>query len=644
MVNMGMPPEGRDIDQTLDENLALTGPVPTRRGRGQPADEADGSRIVLAEWALWGKDGTDPGYRVLRCSKGTFDMEDFYAIIARYASGAKEALPQYTVCWIPDEKGREGYLAVAIHEQADPDPRLSGGRVRTAKGRVIEYIRMFCVPYRELARYQATYAELVDAVKGQQLPAGPSDKILVALPDTAAPAFPPQVCAFAKNVATLLLTTRPVCVLGAERATAEERLWFIDLVMSLLPYGLRTTLSASTWASPTASQVKLRLFFSSARRDDDGGTSHVAWGQPARLALGAPELQPLRHYVSWLEHVGSTAPLALATQTDPVRFSPAAIRQMVANLPSGRPLRDVLEELADGARRGDQPVVKAAVDRLRRYLKSPQDPGERVQARRLVTELGLLRDHDKLRYNSRASVYRVLLRLAFESRISYAAYCEIEDCAGGPPRGALRGAMLELTFNSYLPWLLTTTSEEGLSDRQVMASLHDQHVSATSPVTEFERSAHKIRPAHRAAGFDLAVGYLIAEAADPRAELARRGYLATTLEATFPGDLPAQRDRLAGMLRFAYGGPLSKPAVAALDAQRDLQRTRAFDAAVARLSRSRGAGWLRGTPARAWAFLSRLLTGGGASRSARGVIIGLAVVVLAVIAVIAILIVRSLYG
>ena len=53
--------------------------------------------------ALWGKDGGETDYRVLRCSKGPFGPDDFQEIITRYASGATESLPQYTVYWIPAE-------------------------------------------------------------------------------------------------------------------------------------------------------------------------------------------------------------------------------------------------------------------------------------------------------------------------------------------------------------------------------------------------------------------------------------------------------------------------------------------------------------------------------------------------------------
>jgi hypothetical protein len=177
-----------------------------------------------------------------RTSEGpahAFHPRDFHEVIERYASGTQESLPQYTVCWIPGDNGLEGYLAVGIHELADPDPRRSGGRVRAASGSVIEYIRLFCVRYAEMARQAVSYTELVESVMDRQLPAGPTDPITVELLETDQPPFPGAVRALAENVAMLLLTIRPVCVLGAEEVAAEERLRFIDQVMSLLPYGMR---------------------------------------------------------------------------------------------------------------------------------------------------------------------------------------------------------------------------------------------------------------------------------------------------------------------------------------------------------------------------------------------------------------------
>ena len=86
----------------------------------------------------------------------------------------------------------------------------------------------------------------------------------------------------AMRVAALLLTSRGVCVLGADDADAGERLEFLDDVMSLLPYGMRSRLAGATWASSTAYDLNLRLFFADARRR---GNDHVVfWHQPEHRA------------------------------------------------------------------------------------------------------------------------------------------------------------------------------------------------------------------------------------------------------------------------------------------------------------------------------------------------------------------------
>jgi hypothetical protein len=84
----------------------------------------------------------------------------------------------------------------------------------------------------------------------------------------------------AMQVAALLLTDTPVCILGADRAKLIERLTFIDSVAELLPYGMRGKLSASTLTSSTFRTHKLRLFFAAADRGARKPDHVVQWDQP----------------------------------------------------------------------------------------------------------------------------------------------------------------------------------------------------------------------------------------------------------------------------------------------------------------------------------------------------------------------------
>ena len=553
---------------------------------------------LTAEWALWGKEGNESDYRVLACSAGTLTPFDFAYFVRRYAPGTADRLPQYTVGWIPAEDGAPEFVVVAIHEHAPYRPARPGSRSRyDALGHEIVFIRLFCGRYADLAEHGVSYAELLNAVQHHELPpqtvqeGEPGPPAATAPVSIHIPAEPPRPVAsppegLAEAVAMLLLTTAQVCVLGADEVPAADRLAFIDHVLSLLPYGLRATLSASTWASSTAQDLKLRLFFASALRDDGSRTRHVRWGQPDPTGFPEPDNEAARLYLGWLRRTGPRAKSVLAGQTAPRRFVDADIRPMVAALPRDLTVADTLEDLAASLTEGDRPAVGAEVRRLGHYLTSPLDPADRDRYRRQVVKQGLLKDHRRLDRSTRASVYRVLLSLAFETPLSYASYCEIEDAIGGPPRGPLRSVLLKLEFATFLPWLLAAKAGPEFTDEALMGALAEQGMSAVAVLTALQRNAENIRPAHQVVLYDFGVQYLRAHAEDARTELVRRGYLAETLEVVFPGDGQAQRARLQDTLRFVHGGPLTRGQIRELFADPKLCPTAAFEDAVTRLASS----------------------------------------------------------
>jgi hypothetical protein len=559
---------------------SLTDELTVELDRDQPADDVS---TVTAEWALWGKEADDSEYSVLRCSTGTFKIDDFREIITRYASGAKGQLPQYTVCWIPSANGHDGYLAVGIHELADADPRLSGGRSRTARGRVTEYVRLFCARYEEVAGYRATYAGLVDGVRRYQL--GPESSATIEVPLPAE--LPPHglVAAdwdLAEQVATLLLTTRPVCVLDAHAVSAEVRLRFIDLVMSLLPYGLRATMSASTWASSTVQDLKLRLFFSNARRDDDDRTTYVVWQQPSQLNLASlPEAAQL--YQRWWRRVDSGARGALRGETKPVRFAAAELHQMAVALPRNRSLAEIMEDLADGLRRNDRIVITDAVDRLNGHHRGVSPPADDREANRaLIARHKLLRDHRDVSASTRGNVYRALLPLALQAPLTYAGYCWIEECVGGPPHRTLQTEMIRLHSNSYLSWILTCKAGAGIDDDVLIRMLYKLRFPPDDPLNQLEQAKETVRPEHWAIAYDFAVRYLRASAPNPEAELIRHSYFAELLRFAFPRDRNAQETRLDDTIKFVFGPKLSRIQVIELFSDIGSHSTPAIEAVVAR--------------------------------------------------------------
>jgi hypothetical protein len=248
-------------------------------------------------------------------------------------------------------------------------------------------------------------------------------------------------------------------------------------------------------------------------------------------------------------------------------------------------LAEALEDLAASLRHGDGMAAQADIRRLRRYLVAPLDPAERDRCRRQIMEQGLLKNHPEIPPGIKASVYRVLLSLAFEVPLTYTGYCQVEDAAGGPPHGTLRAEMLRrLEFASFLPWLLTARAQSAATDEELIDVLAEQGAPADTPLNELERGTERLRPAHRTLVYDFAVRYLLAHAEDIQAELKQRGYLATMLEAVFPRDRQAQQARLEDVLKLVYGESLSQGQIRDLFTDSQLRPTAAFENAVVSLA------------------------------------------------------------
>jgi hypothetical protein len=572
-----------DEDRVKEDEEA----VPTQL-KGEPA----GQHVELtAQWALWGRGADDRVSSVLASSAEDLTARDFTGAVERYAAGAPDRLPQYTVFWVPDVEGAPRFVGIAIHEHASY-ARQDDRSHYDASGREIVYSRLFCVRYADLAEHGVTFTGLLLAVQHQLLPRDQAAPVTLRIAPEREQRLPSSGQApgtgseLAEVVAALLLTTRQVCVLGADEVSATERLAFIDQVLSLLPYGLRATLSAATWASPTARDLKLRLFFASAQRDDSDGVHHVRWDQRTPDAYPVSGNETAGRYLDWLRGTGAQAPFLLTEQTAPLRFNDADLSAMVGALPRDLKVANVLQDLVDSLREGDVAAAMTEIKRLRRNRIGPVRPADREHYRYQILRHGLLDNHPALRSRDRAAVYQTLLRLAFELPISYDSYCAIEDAVGGPPRGTLRSVLQEFSFASYVPWLLAAKGEIRVSDEELTTTLKERNVSATAPLDQFQRDLVSIRPAHRAAACDFALLYLRSQAENAKPELTRRGYLAEILAASFPDDTEAQRVRLEGALKFVHGGSLSRGQIRDLFSEPGVRPTAAFEAAVGRLASS----------------------------------------------------------
>ena len=275
---------------------------------------------VTAEWALWGKEAHDAKYRVLECSAGPVSRENFAEALSRFSPGSLDKLPQVTISWLP---GQGSYLAIAFHDLPER------GRY-DAHGREIAPTRYFCVPFRQLAAGAVSYLAMFagfERIMPQSGDRSPISTKLAARQPGAAPGM------LAVRVAALLLTGRRVRVVGAEATDLGERLRFLDDVVSLLPYGMRSRLSSSTWVGHISEGHKLRLFFSShsdRRGNHEPGDQEVTWGDDEAVPTGD---QFADDYMRWLlaDIPGRVDRLAQLTEPMPIG-DPDTMRQLLSEL------------------------------------------------------------------------------------------------------------------------------------------------------------------------------------------------------------------------------------------------------------------------------------------------------------------------
>jgi hypothetical protein len=580
--------------------MALDGAIHQDDGLPRDTDpEANRQLVITAQWALWGKEAHETGAHVLRCSTGPLRIKDFAEIITRYSPGDLDVLPQYTISWIPDANREPEYVALGIHESAPTDPARADGRsLRDAAGRAIVFVRLFCVRYADLARVSVGYQDLFQAADQVQLPRSAAGRVPLILSAKPAPISRGVPRRLAERVAILLLTGHPVCVVGADDASTAERLRFIDTAMAWLPYGLRATMSAGTWADSASQELKLRLFFAGVPRSPgllaDGRVSSgdwiVGWGDHKDISVsgGPPQL-----YQGWLKEVKDQAPMMLAEVTSPERFSLPSLRRMIGNLPTDMGIAETLDELARSLLVADRSAVKTATKRLERYVASEPEieAADLGEYRERIRGGNLLANDDRLTPQLRADLYDSLIRLAFYP-LTYRSYCAIEDCVGGSPHAPLRTALGRCSRADILPWMLAHYAPR--SDRWLV-ELHDEHrIRPKGPLAAMVDlvAAGLLREDHGPVVLDAALRYLGMYSADPGAVLAYYGFLAVEHEHIF-ADRRVRAERLTRVLDMCFPGKLSRSDIDRIYDQPGCQPTAALEDAVAAMSDERNRGYIR---------------------------------------------------
>lgn len=549
-----------------------TDPIMSVGARGEPSTAA---RVpVTAEWALWGKDARDAEYRLLACSDGPVGATTFVEQITSFAPGSAQTWPQATVSGFRLHEV-EDYVALAIHDTAQ-------GR-HDAVGREIVYTRYFCVPYQELVTDRVKYQEMYDAFVGFWPDGHDRSVQRFELPransHAGSASLPGSQRLLAMRAAGLLLTSRGVCVLGADGVDAHERLAFLDGVMSLLPYGMRTRLAGATWASSTAYDLKLRLFFADARRR---GNDHVVfWHQPEHGQIDHPYAD---QYLRWLTADTSQPETRLTAVTDPMGFDQPEIAMMLERLdvsyakpPSSAvavmasdpaaSVVAVLRECGDRLRGGNPNFITTELDRLHKCLAFATSPLTRAYLQQVIADEGLFHPHRSIDKHLQDEFYRLLLQLAFETPLTYAGYCELEACLGQEPNKQLLQAVQPSQLLDLRARMLAVKALGG----SALKRMRNELSTLPAPLVAAVADTH-VRASHARLLCELAIPPLCdcPDSLALRQSLQAHAYLAPTLQRLYPNETQYQYVRLRRLLRAAYGERLNRrdvPAILALPGQ-----------------------------------------------------------------------------
>jgi hypothetical protein len=520
---------------------------------------------VRAQWALHGKVLDDEGYHVIACSNGDLSKANFHDAISRFALGALETLPQVSISYLQPATRSPGggYLALSIHWFAENGQRYADGVLRfDNQGRHTAFTSYFCAPYAVLTAEGITYLDMYRAFGAVTLPAKDGPPRDVTLP--AGTQQVPAIDGLAMRVAPLLLTGVPVCVLGADETSLDDRLRFIDTVMGLLPYGFRARMTAATWTRATNRDHRFRLFFSSEPRKSEKPDHLVTWGEPELTRIPGGDAG---HYYRWL--ADKVTPLAsLAQLRGEASFGDAAdtealrlvdeirlwrrprLRPAAPDAPSSpdkpdnpqpRPATAGADPMERLLRDCIQHVLEVNLSRLRQDLTLLQnlaeaggiDDSHRRRYRALITRHGLLRPNGRLgKYEGK--LYEMLLAVAFSTPVSYEALCQVEDCLHHPAGTYLPKPLLEAIERAGLADLrMRVLVYSSLDARKLAKWLSTKEVDAYGLIGELAQGGWR-KKEHGRLFCDATLKYLQDRQgryspAEIRRVLSHNGYLAQAL-------------------------------------------------------------------------------------------------------------------
>jgi len=576
-----------------------------------------------AQWALEGKKPDGEDYHILSCSTGALNRGHFADALSRFQLGELTDLPQVSVSYARLRmQPALNYLAMAIHWYAIEGQRHADGvEERDDQARPTTYTSYFCLPYAQLAESGVGYVAMYEALHVVRLAVadGPPQDVKIAV---SAPRIS-TASNLAIRVAPLLLTGRPVCVLGADGTSLRERLEFIDTVMQYLPYGFRSRMTAATWTRATNRQHGFRLFFSNAPRVGTPGRAAVkdwvvTWGAD-------PEVSDVLHgptseYLDWLQ--GNVGPLArLACLTDERGFGPKDLTKGIEVVtgtkhrfpfPPTRPLttgkprahqsttHSMLDTtLRDCARYMHPPNIsrlRSEASFLRKLADAGFDEERHQHYRSLIKELGLLQhgffEGDTSKYAEK--LYDALIRMAFDPPLDYGAYCWVEHATGITDDDAPHPELLMAIVKAGASEPASAIAYWYLGKTDAQKSLNKWLVSGkVDVVTLIDYLADPRRqPKHARMVCEVTIEYLkkahrYYQPQLVRDALRRHGFLAHALQLRYPDKEQFQVYALHHFLRAAYpqaastpGQDLSKQAIVQVLSGTDARPTPALLGAV----------------------------------------------------------------
>ncbi|WP_067464189.1 hypothetical protein [Actinomadura macra] len=279
---------------------------------------------IAMEWALWSeRPGARADYTVLSCSKGQLRPGHFKKIITRFSPGTAEVqggLPRVTIITV--DVAQEPHIGMAIQDRSDQ---------HDGTGRRIAPTRFFLMPYKALEGNPVSYYDLYLSLHSVPLPeAGESSLLQIEVPDFDASTVAEDITLLGADptfAAAHLLHNERLCVTGAEQATTEMRLRYLDAAVSLLPYGHRAKITATTWANG-ATRHLLRMFFS--RRANDSGTVEVPWDGSAAEPPAGGFAGRLNDILARYQPVQVIGQLALRTHPRTFEDAPAAAETLAS--------------------------------------------------------------------------------------------------------------------------------------------------------------------------------------------------------------------------------------------------------------------------------------------------------------------------